>query len=128
MQELLLLTLMSVLSPVSTQCTDQGEGEEVVEAEDESSEGEEETGDEGSDSQGENDQGSNSQAAPDGASASEKKEDKKKDGIVVSNDFDFSGDEFNNNKEETGTGSIFGPSTFEATEGVKVEAAAVPAA
>ena len=127
MQELLLLTLMSVLSPVSTQCTDQGEGEEVVEVEDQSGEGEEETGDEGSDSQGENDQGSNSQAAPDGASASEKKEDKKEE-IQAPNDFDFSGDEFNNNKEETGTGSIFGPSTFEATEGVKVGAVTVPAA
>lgn len=123
MQELLLLTLMSVLSPVSTQCTDQGEGEEVVEAEDQSSEGEsdqEETGDEGS------------QAEQGGDSASEKKEDKKdgdkKDEIQAPNDFDFSGDEFNDNKEETGTGSIFDASTFEATEGVKVEAAAVPAA
>ena len=120
MQELLLLTLMSVLSPVSIQCTDQGKGEEVVEAEGQSGEGEsdqEETGDGGIDSQ----------AAPDGASASEKKEDKKEE-IQAPNDFDFSGDEFNDNKEETGTGSIFGPSTFEATEGVKVEAAAVPAA
>ena len=126
MQELLLLTLMSVLSPVSTQCTDQGEGEEVVEVEDQSGEGE--SGEGESDQEETGDGGIDSQAAPDGASASEKKEDKKKDGIVVSNDFDFSGDEFNNNKEETGTGSIFGPSTFEATEGVKVEAAAVPAA
>ena len=63
MQELLLLTLMSTLSPMPMQCADQ-----------------EQAG-----------------------------------GIAVSNDFDFS----SNNKEETGSGSIFGPSTFEATEGVK---------
>lgn len=125
MQELLLLTLMSVLSPVSTQCTDQGEGEEVVEVEDQSGEGE--SGEGESDQEETGDGGIDSQAAPDGASASEKKEDKKEE-IQAPNDFDFSGDEFNNNKEETGTGSIFGPSTFEATEGVKVGAVTVPAA
>ena len=55
MQELLLLTLISALSPISTHCTDQEEGVSLA-----------------------------------------------------SNDFDFSSDEFNNNKEVTGTGSIFG--------------------
>ena len=43
---------------------------------------------------------------------------KQEGGIVASNDFNISDD-----KEETGTGSIFDAGTFEATEGVKPEAA-----
>lgn len=96
MQELLLLTLFSVLSPISTSCTDQEESSAAESAPEETVE-----------------QVDNSQAAQSGASQESTAE-----ASPPANDFDFSGSEVSSEHNETGTKSIFDAGTFEATGGV----------
>jgi len=103
MQELLLLTLFSVLSPISTSCTDQEETEQVDNQSSSAKSAPEETVQQVDNSpaaQGEASQESTAEASP------------------PANDFDFSGSEVSSEHNETGTKSIFDAGTFEATGGV----------
>ncbi|MBM3631626.1 MAG: hypothetical protein FJX00_01370 [Alphaproteobacteria bacterium] len=100
MQELLLLTLFSVLSPMSISCTDQEETEQVDDQSSGAESAPEETVEQGDNSQtaqGETSQEATAEASP------------------PANDFDFSGSEVNSTHNETGEKSIFDADTFEAT-------------
>jgi hypothetical protein len=96
MQELLLLTLFSVLSPISTSCTDQEESSSAESAPEETVQ-----------------QVDNSQAVQ-----SEASQESTAEASPPANDFDFSGSEVSSEHNETGTKSIFDAGTFEATGGV----------
>ncbi len=107
MQEILLLALISALSPVSIQCTDQEEIEEVEEV----GENEEDVG------------GQDEESAPENMSVvSQNEESTQSAGSETSYSPDDS--DFFSNRTETGTKSIFDSNTFEATEGVQSASAA----
>ncbi len=98
MQEFLLLALITALSPVSTQCADQEEVEQVEEEEEEDVGGQ----DEESAPEDTSVASQNQAPAQSGGSETEKAEDSS-----ASDAFGFGDEQFNNPKEETGTKSIF---------------------